>query len=173
VNSGLALANSASFVGQDTTTGGTWTGKYGSAGYSIANMPGMGASYATLVPNVAMTYTWASQTTDPRALQTASGATTRVASAYTHYAAQPISFNIGITDGNSHTVALYLLDWDSGARNQTITILDAVSNTVLDTRAFSSFSNGVYAIWNITGNVIVKVSPNGYAPPAVSGVFFN
>ena len=164
---------SASFAGQDATTGGSWTGKYGAAGYVIANGSNVQAPYATVGFTAASTYTWAGQTTDPRALQSSRGATTGIASAYTQYSGQAFTINVGIADGNTHTISLYMLDWDGASRSQTITILDAVSNAVLDTRTFSGFHDGLYASWNISGNVTIKVSPNGYVSPVVSGVFLN
>jgi hypothetical protein len=173
VNPISASGNSANYLGQDTTTVGSWTSKYGAAGYAIANDTNVAASYASLILNSALTYTWASQTTDARALLTSPGASTRIASAFTQYTGQSFSMNISITDRKAHTFSLYLLDWDAGSRNQTITISDPVSGAVLDTRTFSSFQNGVYASWTVTGNVVVKVSPNGYTQPAVSGIFFN
>ena len=164
---------SASFAGQDATTGGSWTGKYGAAGYVIANGSNVQAPYATVGFTAASTYTWAGQTTDPRALQSSRGATTGIASAYTQYSGQAFTINVGIADGNTHTISLYMLDWDGASRSQTITILDAVSNAVLDTRTFSGFHDGLYASWNISGNVSIKVSPNGYISPVLSGVFLN
>ena len=164
---------SASFAGQDTATGGTWTSTYGAAGYAIANGSSAQAPYATVGFRDALTYTWAAQTTDTRALLSSRGAATRIASAYTQYGGQAFTINIGIADGNTHSISLYLLDWDGASRSQTITVLDAVSNAVLDTRTFSGFRDGLYASWNIKGNVTIRVSPSGYSSPVVGGVFLN
>jgi hypothetical protein len=167
------LSNSASFVGLDTTTEGAWTGKYGSAGYMIADGSTVNPAYATVGIVGASTYTWAEQTTDIRALQSSAGASTRIASAYTQYAGQEFTINIEIAAGKTQTVSLYLLDWDGSSRNETISILDPVTNTVLDTETFSGFHNGQYASWNIKGNVTIRVTPNGFVSPAVSGLFLN
>ena len=162
----------AIFVGVDTVTQGGWTGKYGATGYLIANGSSFNPGYATVGFTGVLTYTWAGQTAEARALQSAPGAATGIASAYTQYAGQGFSINVGINDGGTHKVSLYLLDWDGFTRNQTITILDAATNTVLDTQTFSGFHNGVYAVWNLKGNVVVRVTPNGGGSPAVSGIFF-
>ena len=98
---------------------------------------------------------------------------TGIASAYTQYAGSGFTINLGITDGNTHKISFYLLDWDSFSRSQTITILDALTNAVLDAQTFSGFHNGQYASWNIKGNVIIRVTPSGYVSPSVSGIFFN
>jgi len=114
-------------------------------------------------------YTWAASTTDVRALQTASGSSTRIASAY--YAASNFAISVNLTDGNMHKISLYLLDWDGGARSETISIMDAESHTVLDTQTFSSFQNGEWAVWNVAGNVVIQVVGTGGANAVVSGVF--
>ena len=165
--------SSGSFAGQDTTTGGAWTSRYGAAGFTIANAASVQAPYATMGFTNALTYTWAAQTPEARAPRSARGATTGIASAFTQYSGQAFSINVAITDGNTHFISLYLLDWDGVSRSQTITILDPVSNAVLDTRTFSGFHDGLYASWNIGGNVTIRVSPEAYSSAVVSGVFLN
>ncbi len=163
----------ASFAGQDATTGGSWASKFGASGYSIANASSAPAPWATVGLQTAMTYTWAAQTTEARALRSSRVATTGIASAYTQYGGQTLSINIGVNDTNTHSISLYLLDWDGTSRSQTITVVDAVSNAVLDTRTFSGFHDGLYVSWNVKGNVTFKVSASGYASPVVSGIFLN
>ena len=104
-------------------------------------------------------------------MQTASGATTRIASAY--YAGSSFTINVNLTDGKTHKVALYFLDWDSTTRAETITMKDAVSGSILDTESYSNFHNGEYGAWNVTGNVIIQVTRTGSANAVVSGLFFN
>lgn len=164
-------AATASYLGSDTTSEGTWTGTYGADGYLIANDATQSPSYATVSVSDTAATTWAASSTDPRALQTASGAATRIASAY--YATTTVTFNVNLTDGNSHRVALYLLDWTAKARSQSVSILDANSSAVLSTQTFSSFSNGVYGVWNIRGHVLIQVTLLGGGPNSVvSGIFF-
>jgi hypothetical protein len=173
-NATSGMGSSASFVGVDATTEGAWTGRYGTAGYVIANDTNASPSYATVgFSGGASTYTWAAQTTDPRAPQSAPGSLTGIASAYTQYSGQSFTIDIGMFDSNTHTISFYLLDWDSTSRTETITILDAATNTILDSETFSGFHNGQYATWNIKGSVIVKVTPNSYISPVVSGIFFH
>ena len=60
-------------------------------------------------------------------------------------------------------MAIYAVDWDSGGRAENVSVLDAVTGTVLDTRSLSSFSNGQYLVWTIKGHVTISVtqtSPN-------------
>jgi hypothetical protein len=161
----------ASFVGSDTTTQGSWQGKYGADGYSIANttyqvLPG----YATFTPQSESLYTWTASTTDPRALAIPGGSG-GVASCW--YNAASFSFNVNVTDGNSHQIALYALDWDTTARAETITIVDANNpSNVLSTQTVSSFHGGTYLVWTISGHVLINVTLTGGSNAVISGVFF-
>jgi uncharacterized repeat protein (TIGR01451 family) len=175
--SGTAMVNLsngaiANFVGLDTSTAGSWHGVYGANGYDIANDSQSIPSYASFAIQNQSNFTWASPTTDPRALQTGSG-TSRIAS--TWYNNSSFNFDVNFTDGNSHQLALYALDWDLQGRTETIQILDATTNAVLDTRNISQFSNGIYLIWNITGHVKINIIYTGSlaSNATISGVFFN
>jgi len=116
-----------------------------------------------------LNYTWAPSTTDPRALQTGSGAD-RIAA--TWYRSGTFSFDVNLTDGNPHPFALYAVDWDTTVRTETIQVLDANTFAVLDTRSLSSFSNGVYLVWNLSGHVRINVIWTGGFNAVVSGAFF-
>ena len=165
--------SSAVYKGTDTTTQGAWGSVYGGRGYMIANGASIAPTYATANVVGDFTYTWAGLTSDVRALQTIPGSTDRMASTYTQYQSKSFSINININDGGTHRVALYMLDWDTNSRVQTITIRDLSTNTVLDVRTFSGFHDGMYASWDIKGNVVMTIAPIDYAIPVVSGIFFN
>jgi hypothetical protein len=163
-------SSSASYIGLDTATQGTWTGVYGGDGFIIANGANNAPSYGSVTFTGQSTWTWITPTSDPRALQIASGSLTRIASTY--YGGSSFAINLNLTDGNSHKIALYLLDWDAGSRAETIAILDASTHSVLNTQAFSGFQNGQFASWNIKGNVIIQVTLTGGENPVVAGIFF-
>jgi len=114
-------------------------------------------------------YTWASSTGDVRGLQKAL-ASDRIAA--TWYADSMFSIDLDLTDGLTHQIALYCVDWDTNARIETLDIVDASKNVVLDTRNLSSFQNGEYLVWNITGHVKINVSKNGGVNAVVSGLYF-
>lgn len=67
-------------------------------------------------------------------MQISSGSPSRIASTY--YAATTFTININLTDGKTHRFALYLLDWDTTARAENISILNAATGAVLDTEAY-------------------------------------
>lgn len=164
----------ASFVKSDTTTSGTWTGSYGSDGYSIFDGPAALPSYAQLSATGANSYIWQSPSTDPRTLQTAPGASTRIASCYytSGSAGSIFTLNLNLTDGKTHQVALYLLDYDNLTRAETIQITDAATGAVLSTQSASNFYNGDYLVWNLSGNLKITVTCTGYVNAVVSGIFF-
>jgi uncharacterized membrane protein YkoI len=159
----------ANFVASDTNAQGSWHGVYGADGYSVANDSQSIPSYATFAVQNQANYTWAASTTDPRALQNGSG-TGRIAS--TWYLSGTFSFDVNFTDGNLHQFALYAVDWDASGRSETIQVVDANTGALLDTRALSSFNNGVYLVWSISGHVKINVTWNTGVNAVVSGVFF-
>jgi len=167
----LATNAAAAFVGSDTTTEGNWQRKYGADGYSIGNtnyqsLPG----YAILTPENELGWAWALSTTDPRAL-VMPGGSGAIASCW--YSNPAFDFDVNITDGNSHQIALYALDWGNDGRAETIQIVDANNPTnVLSTQSISSFRGGIYLVWNISGHVKINVTLNSGLNPVVSGVFF-
>jgi hypothetical protein len=155
----------------DTQTRGSWKGVYGVDGFAIANDVTSYPAYAQ-VTLTASTYTWAASTADVRALQKgAPAATDRIASTWVSNS----GFNIDINflDGNSHPVAFYCLDWDARNRSERFDIIDLTTNTVLESRTVSGFSGGQYLIWNLRGNVRVRVTLTGGDNAVVSGIFFN
>lgn len=173
-NRGLLLTpNSASFQRLDTTTQGTWKGAYGAGGYSIFQETSQAPSYATTRVTGASNYTWNASTIDVRALQKgAAGATNRIAA--TVYSGSSFTIDVGITDGKSHQVALYALDWDSyGPRSQRVEVLDGVTGRVLNTQTLSSFGGGQYLVWTFNGSVQIRVTNLVAGSNAVvSGLFF-
>jgi hypothetical protein len=164
----------AHFVGTNTTTQGSWRGTYGADGYDLAVDTSAGnpklPSYAALGITGASTWTWFANTTDVRALQNSAN-TGRIAAGW--YSKTSMSFDLNLTDGQSHKVSLYAVDYDNTVRNEQIQIIDAVTGAVLDTETLSSFHGGEYLSWNLTGHVVIKVTnlnPNSNA--VVSGLFF-
>jgi len=78
--------------------------------------------------------------------------------------------NVNVT--GTHKLALYLLDFPNAGYAETVTIKDTATGAVLDTRSASSFQNGVYEVWNISGNVTVTLSSTAGHWAVLSGVFF-
>ena len=168
-NMGGGGTATAAYVRTDTTTQGNWHGAYGSDGYNVINDSVSYPNYAQVVPSGQSSFTWAPSTTDARALQKAI-VNDRIAA--TWYADTSFSIDVNLTDGGLHQLALYCLDWDLNGRAETIAILDAATNAVLDTRNVSGFSGGQYLVWDIRGHVKIRVTKTAGYNPVVSGLFF-
>jgi hypothetical protein len=160
---------SATFLKTDTTSQGNWRIAYGGEGFSIANDSSSYPSYAQVAMNQGSNFTWSNPSSDPRALVTGSGSG-RIAS--TWYSPTAFSFDVTLTDGKAHQVSLYVVDFDSNTRSETVAILDASNGAVLDTRNVSSFNAGQYLVWNLTGHLTIRVTRQGGANAVVSGLFF-
>lgn len=187
----------AAFVKADTTTGGSWSGVYGGQGYILApndaahpysKVPG----YLVVSINLANIFIWTGATTDVRALQKppATGGTDRIAACW--FSMQSFTIDVGVTDGETHRLALYLLDWDSyGAphgRLQRIQAVNATTGAILDSRtvgqsngdtnASDQFRGGVYLVWEVRGHVRFTVTnlitvTNLNSNAVLSGIFFD
>ncbi|HEY3457356.1 MAG TPA: hypothetical protein VGK64_22440 [Bryobacteraceae bacterium] len=165
-----AAGNSAAFVRLDTGTQGNWKNTYGGEGYDFIGATPVLPSYAQVAVNEAFIYTWAGTSSDIRALQQPTGSQ-RVAA--TWYAAGGFNYDLNFTDGLTHQLALYAVDFDTSGRSQRIDIVDGTTGLVLDSRSMTAFSAGQYLVWNVSGHVIVRVVQLGPQNAIVSGLFFD
>lgn len=177
--------STATFQKTDTTTQGTWyaSGKtvYGGDGWDIAdygtsnpNIP----AYATLTISGASVSAWTTSTSDVRGLEyppvgTSNGSdTNRIAAVW--FNPSGTNFTLDIQDGSTHQVALYFLDWDNAGRALTVTITDDLNGNVqLDSRSLSSFNNGVWLVWRVSGKVTFTITQTAGPNAVVSGIFFD
>ena len=122
-------------------------------------------------------YIWAPTTGASSGLQK-SGVNSTDRLAATWYTGSTESFDVKISDGNIHQVALYALDWDhGGSRSERIDIIDDATGTVLSSQTITGFQNGEYLVWNLGGNVTIRVTntntSGGGNNAVVSGLFFD
>jgi hypothetical protein len=188
VNPQPTSLSSASWVKADTVTQGTWSGVYGSQGYSLAtgsqNIQSISIP-ATFSLQGQLNWAWAASTTNTRAL-TIDSTGDRTAACW--YSGGNFTLNLNFTDGQIHQVAIYVLDWDSQGRSETISVADAATNKVWDSRSIpnntpssatytnttgTNFVNGTYLVWNISGNVKITVTSAAGPNAVVSGIFFD
>ncbi len=157
------------FVKTDTTTKGTWKGVYGADGFAMAG------STTSLPASVQLTlsgqdqHVWAATTQDPRALQKPTG-TDRIMAAW--YSGG--SFNLNLKLADLRQVALYCVDEQPGpeARKQFVDIIDPTTNAVVDSREVADFAGGKWLVWNLSGDVQLRVSRVAGANAVLSGIFF-
>jgi hypothetical protein len=173
VLSGLFLSApsaSASLVGTDTTTQGNWMGTYGTSGYDLLDVGSSLPSYASVVNQNGYLFAWTTNTTDPRALQLPSSTGRAAAVAFQ---ATNFTIDLNLTDGNTHLLALYFLDWDNQGRSEQVQLTNATTGAVLDTETVSSFSQGVYLKWNVSGNIRITITRLAGPNVVLSGLFIN
>jgi len=186
------LAAQAVFVNLDTTTRGTWSGVYGSQGYLLApsdanhpysQIPG----YMAVSVSEAATNIWADSTNDSRALKRPIGANGNNRLAACWYSGSAFAVDISATDGQTHQIAFYFLDWDSygqpNGRVERADAQDATTGATLDSRTLGQpsgdanpadrFNNGKYLVWNVHGHVRFTITNlNTTSNAALTGVFF-
>jgi hypothetical protein len=179
----------AAFAGADSTTQGTWRGVYGAQGYLLApasgnypysSVPG----YALVDVSDAATYVWTGSTSEPQALQKP-GASDRIAACW--YTGGAFTLDLGITDGQTHRIAFYFLDWDGygspSGRVERVDAQDATTGATLDSRSVGQgngdsnpkdqFTSGKYLIWNVRGHVRFTITNlNTTSNAVLSGAFF-
>lgn len=146
---------------------GNWAGLYGADGYWFANSTKQLPAYAVVSTSGNSTWTWAPNTTDFRGLLNGSN---RIAACWY---GQSYSFDVNFTDGKIHPFTLYLVDWDSTTRAETIYVTDSITGKLLDVQHVTAFNGGEYLQWQIGGHVKVQVSCDAGANAVVSGMFFN
>jgi hypothetical protein len=173
VLSGLFLSPtsaSASLAGTDTTTQGKWIGTYGTGGYDLFDVGSGLPAYASVVDQGGTPYAWTTNTTDPRALELPGGTGRAAAVAF---AATSFTIDLNLADGNTHLLALYFLDWDNQGRSEQVQITNAATGAVLDTETVSSFSQGVYLKWNVSGNIRITITRSAGPNAVLSGLFIS
>ncbi len=168
-DAGTATATAA-FLKTDGSTQGNWIGTYGSQGYNIVNGPASDPGYATVTPEAESVYVYSTTSNQQQSLELPNSAN-RVAAVW--YSSNTFTINVNLADGNTHAIALYALDYDHRGRAETITIQNAATGAVLDTRSISDFTGGVYLQWNVSGDVVITVTRTAGANAVVNGLFID
>ncbi len=133
------ITAAAAFVAIDRATQGNWKGTYGTDGYYTINDAADYPAQIQITASGKADWTWAWSSSDVRAPQKAENSDRRAACWYS-----PTSFTVdlNLTDGRSHRLALYCLDWDGTTRAQAIEIIDAQNGAVLSSQILTTFHGG-------------------------------
>ena len=166
----VVAKDTATFLKQDATTKGNWIGTYGTLGYDVIDDPASLPSYAVITPSGESNSIWTSNTTDVRALRNPGGSG-RIAACW--YSGSKFKVDVNLSDGQVHDLELYLVDWDSTSRAETVTISDAVTGAVLSTQSVSSFNGGVYLNYAVSGHVVITFTRTAGANVVLSGLFLD
>ncbi|MEO6035314.1 MAG: chitobiase/beta-hexosaminidase C-terminal domain-containing protein [Verrucomicrobiota bacterium] len=172
-DSAIPAANKpTSFVKADTTTKGTWKGIYGADGYNVIGNSTSYPAYAQVSVVGKSDWTWtASTTSDLRCLQKAGTATDRIGASW--QATTNFTVSVNITDGKTHQLAMYFMDFDRNNRSQQVELLEAASGAVIDSQTLSAFQEGKYLVWNINTNVKVRITWLAGYNATLQGIFFD
>ena len=128
-------------------------------------------SYAQVTLNGQANWTWAASTNDPRGLQQGADPSARIAACW--YAPTSLTIDVNLTDGNPHTLAVYTVDWDSTTRAVSLTVRDASSGAVLDSRdRFELQRRALHGLAD-HGARDDPVTQTGQTNAVVSGLFFD
>jgi uncharacterized delta-60 repeat protein len=155
-------------LGTDALTHGNWRGKYGALGYSLMGSGSNLPAWLRITPSGETSYTWQSSTSDPAALQKPTG-TDRLAACW--YGATQFQTDVQFTDNSTHQIALYLLDWDTSSRAETLAASDPVTGQVFSSSAVSNFHGGVYYLFKVTGKVRFTLTRQAGFNAVLSGIF--
>jgi hypothetical protein len=165
----ISVAPAARFVEEDAKTMGSWKGVYGTDGFVIAadsaNYPG----YAEVELAGGTVLTWARSTKIVRALDMSDGMD-RSAAAWS--STSSLNINASLTDGKTHRISLYCLDWDEAGRTQVIEVLNASNGSLLESHRVTDFAAGQYLTFDITGRVTIRVTRIAGGSAVISGLFF-
>ena len=157
---------------------GSWVGQYGSVGYVLANWNGNNTDLVSLPSGVTSTLekgaraTWASSTTDVRALVAPTGTERR---SQTWYDYSQMRLRLTFANGYAGTLHLYAVDWDAygGNRYENVTVDDGGGARVA--QLTTSFVQGawMHATVNVPagGSVVITVDKTGGYSAVLSGVF--
>ncbi len=160
----------AGFRQQDAKTQGSWAGTYGAQGYDIVSGPSSLPANDTVTPHGQSTYTWTTTSADPRALQVP-GSSNRVAAVW--YSSTNFTVDVNLADGQTHDLELYFDDWDNKGRGEQVQISDATTGAVLDTETVSSFTDGVYLDWKVSGHLVITITRQAGANAVLNGLFLD
>lgn len=144
------------FMQVDSTTSGNWVGVYGESGNWIASVPPALPPGIRIQPQLSAEWIW-DQQANREAAPFLPESTTRIASCW--YGASAFTVDVSVTDGKSHRLAAYFLDWDNIGRSERVELIDVATGSILDSRTISNFQNGIYEVWEVSGDVMIRVTP--------------
>ncbi len=153
---------------------GEWVGLYGGDGYYLADWNGgsdlLVSDWMSVTLDVGSRSTWASTTTDNRALEAPDQSFLRAA---TVYSPSEVRLSVDFPSGYTGDLHVYSVDWEGVNRRQTVTVDDGngPQTVALDT----DFEAGAWMHFTVNvapgGTATVSAVNNGPFSAVISGVF--
>ena len=184
----------AQFIKLDSTTSGNWGGVYGKDGYVLCNYNGGGVDKNSLPPYVSsVTYfrafggsaqdphrlapdpvSWASPTSDTRALAPDSTNGTPRNAACVSNSDQTMTLTIGVEGTRDYQVALYFVDWDNQGRREAVEMMDATTlKLVAPVKIVDTFAGGKYLVYTYNKSAKFRFNKIRGETVTLSGIFFD
>ncbi|MDX1952774.1 MAG: chitobiase/beta-hexosaminidase C-terminal domain-containing protein [Verrucomicrobiota bacterium] len=167
----LQVPSSATFLSQDTQTGGNWAPAYGNGGYLIAGATQLLPPQSTVQKQGELQYTWRERTEDSRALLRSPLTSERTAACW--YTTNEMTVSLSCLGPHPREIALYFMDWDNGARVQEITLSDPVTGAILDQRIIRNFQDGIYLNYKLQGPIKILIKKIEGANALLTGIFLS
>lgn len=179
---------SGRFLKQDATTSGDWGGVYGADGYVLCNYDRERGDRKSLPTYVtALEYyrafpesglpdrtTWASGTSDRRALAPGPDRGTSRNAACMSNSDQTMTVRIGIDGTNNYQVALYFVDWDKQGRREAVEMFDANTlKLVAPVKVVDCFAGGKYLVYSYNRSAKFRIDRVRGPTVTLSGIFFD
>jgi hypothetical protein len=155
---------------------GNWVGEYGSDGWVLAGWDNgqdvmalpTGVTFSADVANGP--YTWATSTTDSRALESFDETSRKVA---VWWHPDAIELSLHFTNAYSGVLSLYAIDWDSDDRREEIVIDDGSGPDSADLDA--AFTNGAWVSTPVSvgtgGTITITATRTGSYNAVIAGLF--
>lgn len=166
----VSITNSAQFIGTNISRGGSWKGKVGNDGYKIIADSQMIPPYVTVTPYGNLESTWNSNPTDLRALERGTNSS-RLASSW--YSSTSFDVELNFTDGKTHQVSFYCIDWDYRSRQQRVEIIDPATNRILHSIHLTEYGAGIYLDYKLSGRLVARFHRAESDNAVMSGIFFD
>lgn len=160
----------ATFAREDRITQGAWLGNYGEEGWALPLFDTNFPPSAALSVQASGEWAYSGPVGDLPALESPDGSYRQP---NTWFSQSLIQFDLNLRDGREHQVALYFLSWQTPDRQERVEVIDTVSGRVLAGRTISDFSDGVYQVWNVRGDIGIKVVRDSDAQCLVGGIFLD
>jgi hypothetical protein len=122
------------------------------------------------------TLTWNSGTSPSYAVTTISGAYTWVwpDAIPTWYSPTSFTVDINLTDSQSHLISFYLIDEDSTARSESISVTNVSTGAALfPPQTFSNFHSGITPSWTVSGHVRFTITYISGANAVLTSITFS
>jgi hypothetical protein len=165
------VVTTASAVRQDLNTSGYWKGAYGTdGGYAYPGGNLTAPDYVTLSGSGNYGVTWAASTSDTRGLQKRSG-TGHFAGAWQN--TNTFELYVRLPEERTNQVSFYFVDFDRQDREQLLELYELGTGTILGREVISDFEDGHYSVWNLQGEVGVRIKRLAGPTAVMSGIFFD